>query len=295
MNFMATCGIIPIVEVNSNNKAGGFNFPVVIFHSNTFGAKAPVFTLTQRESPACYLLASTTKSNVEPGAFSFPCRGSGREKAAMSDQSVKVATCSRCFRYTALVPGRTICARCDRELTPKSAPRFLNFRMIDDRRIIPITPHGPVLAKEEWSNLKRKIDNFYNQVSYEDIDELNRQIRSEKIKSGKKKASSSEGHIYLLNVGENYKIGMSDDVHRRVAAIRTSMPFVQVNIVHYFRCHRVSKVEGALHKLFSHKRLGGEWFKLSPKEVEWFKALCNGTGYEDIPSASIESEFLEKR
>lgn len=54
----------------SNIFAGIFYFPAVV-QFNTFGAKVPVFTPSQRGNPACYSSVSATKSGVEAGIFSF--------------------------------------------------------------------------------------------------------------------------------------------------------------------------------------------------------------------------------
>lgn len=49
----------------------GFFISPVVAQFNTFGVRAPVFTLSQRGNPACYSSVSATKSSVEAGVFSF--------------------------------------------------------------------------------------------------------------------------------------------------------------------------------------------------------------------------------
>jgi 5-methylcytosine-specific restriction endonuclease McrA len=72
------CGIMISAETDIVTNRRGFLFaPVAACQFNTFGAKVPVFTLSQRGSPACYSSVSATKSSVEAGIFSFiPQKGS---------------------------------------------------------------------------------------------------------------------------------------------------------------------------------------------------------------------------
>lgn len=83
---MQSYGIITPVEFKSSNVVGIFYFPRCFPQSNTFGAKAPDFTLAQRESPCVLLLNSTLKSSVRPGAFVFLRRDRVKEFFTVSEQ-----------------------------------------------------------------------------------------------------------------------------------------------------------------------------------------------------------------
>lgn len=94
----------------SSSKAiawwGFFIPPVVVPQSNTFGAKAPDFTLAQRESPCVLLLNSTLKSSVRPGAFLFCRRGSKEGVTTMHTEKTlhrffsKVQKTESCWLWT---------------------------------------------------------------------------------------------------------------------------------------------------------------------------------------------------
>lgn len=59
------------VETEIVTTSRGFFISSVVAQFNTFGAKAPVFTLSQRGNLACYSSVSTAKSSVEAGVFAF--------------------------------------------------------------------------------------------------------------------------------------------------------------------------------------------------------------------------------
>lgn len=58
-------------ETDKVTISQGFFISPVVAQLNTFGAKVPVFTSSQRGNPACYSSVSATKSGVEAGIFPF--------------------------------------------------------------------------------------------------------------------------------------------------------------------------------------------------------------------------------
>lgn len=87
---------------------------------------------------------------------------------------------------------------------------------------------------------------------------------------------SNKGYIYLLEEPINhwYKIGMSRDTNKRIKGLR--LPF-KVTMLHSFPSDDVAQVEQYLHEKFADKRLHGEWFALTPEDVNW---LCSVERYE---------------
>jgi hypothetical protein len=81
------------------------------------------------------------------------------------------------------------------------------------------------------------------------------------------------GYIYLLGPSNGlYKIGRTIDVEQRLKSIQTYFPH-KLNLV---CCHETSDMynaEGFAHALFEDKRVRGEWFELSPNDVQCFKDL----------------------
>jgi hypothetical protein len=68
------------------------------------------------------------------------------------------------------------------------------------------------------------------------------------------------------------KIGMSNDVNRRVMELRTSSPF-KIEVVHIVRTNDMRKLEKQLHMTHAAKCVRGEWFALSPDDIAYIKAL----------------------
>jgi hypothetical protein len=74
----------------------------------------------------------------------------------------------------------------------------------------------------------------------------------------------SAGSVYLIRCGEVFKIGRSKNLGRRLAQM--SLPH-KPRIVCWRWYVDPGRVEIALHQIFGHRRLNGEWFSLNEDEV----------------------------
>ena len=83
---------------------------------------------------------------------------------------------------------------------------------------------------------------------------------------------SREGFIYVLKCGPHYKIGLSQNVDRRVEQLSVTPPF-DVELIHTIETDDMFKLESFLHDKFSEKRKNGEWFELTEADVEYIKEL----------------------
>ena len=81
---------------------------------------------------------------------------------------------------------------------------------------------------------------------------------------------STEGYVYLIQFGEEYKIGTSNNVERRFRELKTQMPY-EGKIVHTIVTGDPEGIEAYWHQYYAEKRLKGEWFKLSKSDVQYFK------------------------
>lgn len=90
---------------------------------------------------------------------------------------------------------------------------------------------------------------------------------------GLEKALKRPGYIYLISSPTgHYKIGKTIDVPNRINTLRIQLPF-HIKLVCYFHSDDYVQAERELHETYSHRRTNGEWFKLTPGEVEAIKAI----------------------
>lgn len=101
-------------------------------------------------------------------------------------------------------------------------------------------------------------------------------------RAASKLAKANYGFVYFIRNGELYKIGITENLLRRVKELN---PDEILNVV---RCINYKELERKLHEHFKHKRVPQtEYFRLDPRQVDEAYLLMTGMArYEDRPSAS---------
>jgi len=81
-----------------------------------------------------------------------------------------------------------------------------------------------------------------------------------------------QGYIYILECEGFYKIGLSKNVERRKKQLDFT-PFKSKIIFKSPLMEDIYSVEEQLHIFYEKKRVKGEWFKLSPEDIEEIKEI----------------------
>lgn len=85
-------------------------------------------------------------------------------------------------------------------------------------------------------------------------------------------AFEPDGHVYVLGAQDFYKIGKAKSVHKRLNQLVIQLPW-KVEVVHTIPCEGYGAAERELHRRFADRRANGEWFMLTPQDVEWIKGI----------------------
>ena len=79
-----------------------------------------------------------------------------------------------------------------------------------------------------------------------------------------------DGFVYLMKSGKYYKIGFTNSLDRRQYEIGMQLP-EGIEPIHSIRTDDPSGIDAYWHGRFKNKRLKGEWFNLTTKDVAIFK------------------------
>ena len=74
-------------------------------------------------------------------------------------------------------------------------------------------------------------------------------------------------HLYVLKCGDLYKIGVTNNIARRVKTLQIGNP-KPISVEYIEERYKPHKAEHYLHQQFSTRRVKGEWFKdLTIREI----------------------------
>lgn len=130
-----------------------------------------------------------------------------------------------------------------------------------------------LLKNRHLSSRSRDIINAY----FEGTLKEQAQAERERERASNKKNKAVKGVVYLLRSGGYYKIGKTKNLPARIdtLAVGVRVPF-DIQLVHSFKSNDYSSAEAGLHRTFESKRTEGEWFTLSPEDIEFICSLQDG-------------------
>lgn len=92
-------------------------------------------------------------------------------------------------------------------------------------------------------------------------------MKYDKIKIKVKKPSQST-HLYVLEANGLWKIGVTNNMEKRLKQLQTGNPY-EINVMLLEERKNPQKAEKYLHRIYHEKRLKGEWFSdLSIRDIE---------------------------
>jgi hypothetical protein len=105
----------------------------------------------------------------------------------------------------------------------------------------------------------------------------------------RKENSKQPEFIYLTKADFGYKIGRTSQPDKRPLTVAGNCP-INLEVIVVIEVDNMRKAEAELHSRFGSKRLRGEWFDLSPEDVELVK------GYPQsllgLPDGDVEEEDI---
>jgi len=87
-----------------------------------------------------------------------------------------------------------------------------------------------------------------------------------KMKIGKVSTKGRGPGVYVVRCESYHKIGISDNIHRRLKQLDAASPF-ELELIHVIRSPFARELEKELHDRYSAKRVKGEWFELEPRDI----------------------------
>lgn len=83
---------------------------------------------------------------------------------------------------------------------------------------------------------------------------------------------SEYGFVYIIqeDYSYRYKIGKTKKLDDRMNLFAVKLPFA-ISSIHTVYCDDYHNLERYLHHYFKDKRVRGEWFDLTDKDIEWIK------------------------
>lgn len=135
--------------------------------------------------------------------------------------------------------------------------------------------HRVAIEQFKRQTTEEKTEQYRIALMEQIIHQMRSEIKPHKLvlsKHAGKRYRSLPGNVYVISVNnEYYKIGYANNVKKRIQHLQLACPY-PIQIVHIIMTDHTIRLETALHKRYRHRHVQGEWFRLSPDEVQ---SICS--------------------
>ena len=88
--------------------------------------------------------------------------------------------------------------------------------------------------------------------------------------------------VYIIKTSKRlYKIGKTKNLQKRIASYHTHLPIL-FKVVRQYMAENNDHLEEALHVVFQHKRIKGEWFELSNDQLTICDNIARNYGFTEL-------------
>ena len=156
----------------------------------------------------------------------------------------------------------------------------INFQQdYDTDDLYPLDTDWTIIPFKDFLDIQHMALEFYAKHTAKEIEEFNVEahIRWEedrkKLEPRQYATYNARGYIYLIGSDHGvYKIGKAKDVSNRYKLIGINLPF-PTELLHTIAVSDMTYAERVLHQRYAKERQHGEWFTLSPEQLEEIKAI----------------------
>lgn len=132
------------------------------------------------------------------------------------------------------------------------------------------------LTINDIEELLNQMEFFIEHENRSALAALQRLLREEEVRRATpiNVRSTTEGYVYLLqSPSKAYKIGRTRTPENRLKTFGVQLPF-EVEYICLIATSDMYRLERQLHQRFATKRINGEWFALTPEDIEFIKGLA---------------------
>jgi uncharacterized protein (DUF433 family) len=99
--------------------------------------------------------------------------------------------------------------------------------------------------------------------------------------------------VYLIKTSKRlYKIGKTQNLQQRIAGYHTHLPIL-FRVVRQYMASNMTELEEALHIVFQHKRVKGEWFELNNDDLTICDNIARNYGFEKLREQKKQYQKIE--